>query len=236
MLLPIGDANHQRRSRPIVVPLIAVACGAVWLLQLSRGEAFSYGWATVPYEITTGEDLVGKALVTIDGQRAVIHQYPGPTPIHLTLLSAMFMHGSWGHLLGNLLYLLIFADQIEDRLGRLRFLVFYLLCGLAAGLAQVAWSPRSPIPCLGASGAIAGALGAYLVTHPRNPVHVLVLIQVVALPAWLVLGLWIVLQVFSQVSSPAAEASGVAYLAHIGGFVAGVILVFLMTPRANRGR
>jgi membrane associated rhomboid family serine protease len=153
----------------------------------------------------------------------------------------MFMHGGWMHILGNMLYLWIFGDQIEDHLGHLKFLLFYILCGLAAAFAQILYNPDSVIPTLGASGAIAGVLGAYLIRHPTNSVRVLMGRYITRMPAAVVLGFWIVLQIFSQVGTPAGEASGVAYMAHIGGFAAGVVLVFVMrigsgSEDTDRGR
>ena len=224
-MLPIGDDNRARRTRPVVVPILVAANVIVWFAQLASGEAFTGGWSAVPYEITTGLDLVGVDVIELAGERHRNALYPGPSPVALTLLSSMFMHGSWGHLLGNLLYLVVFGDQIEDLLGRVRFLAFYLACGVCAALAQVAWDPTSTIPCLGASGAIAGVLGAYLVRFPTNTVQVLLIVAIVGLPAWLVLGFWIVLQVLSQSGSHAGQAAGVAYLAHIGGFAAGLLLI-----------
>jgi membrane associated rhomboid family serine protease len=137
------------------------------------------------------------------------------------------------HILGNMLYLWIFGDNVEDLLGKGRYLVFYLVCGIAASLAQVFYGPDSHIPSLGASGAIAGVLGAYAIKFPKNKVRVLMFRAVTYMPAILVLGLWIALQVFSQVGTPAGEASGVAYMAHIGGFVAGVILVLILGRRVR---
>jgi membrane associated rhomboid family serine protease len=139
----------------------------------------------------------------------------------------MFMHGSWMHIIGNMVYLLIFGDQIEDEFGHFKFLFFYLAAGVGATVAQVMASPESVIPCVGASGAIAGTLGAYLVLHPNNRVRVLVIRSIVMLPASLVLGMWIVMQLFGQVESAAGKASGVAYMAHIGGFVVGVVASFI---------
>ena len=136
------------------------------------------------------------------------------------------------HIIGNMLYLLIFGDQVEDMLGHARFLLFYILCGVAASLAHVFFDPDSIIPSLGASGAIAGVLGAYLITHPNNRVRVLVMRQMMLLPASIVLGGWIVLQIISQVSLLDTESGGgVAYMAHIGGFVAGIPLFFLLRKR-----
>jgi membrane associated rhomboid family serine protease len=182
----------------------------------------------VPYELTHGQDLTGTRTVEAGGEAFPVRLYPGPTPIYLTLLSAMFMHASWLHILGNMLYLWIFGDQIEHLLGRGRFIVFYLLCGLAASVAQILYGPDGVVPSLGASGAIAGVLGAYMVKFPRNRVRVLVGRGLTTMPALLVLGLWIVLQFFAQVGTPASEATGVAYMAHIGGFVAGIVLVMVM--------
>jgi membrane associated rhomboid family serine protease len=231
--LPLGDDNSLRLTTPFVVWGLVAVNAAVWLLQQQLGPEFSNGYACVPREITTGQDLVGEQTLYVehDGVRqpVAIQQGPGPHPIQLTLLTSMFMHGSWMHIIGNMLYLVIFADQIEDLLGHARFVLFYLLCGLAAGVAQIAYRPDSIIPCLGASGAIAGCLGAYLVKYPTNGVRVIVGRSLVVLPAWIVLGGWIALQVFSQVGSVSNTAGGgVAYLAHIGGFAAGVVLVFLL--------
>jgi membrane associated rhomboid family serine protease len=237
MFMPLGDDNAARRTRPVVVYGLILVNVLVWLLQLSMGDAFTMGFSTIPYEITNGTDLVGTKRILVDGQSIALRHYPGPVPIYLTLLTSMFMHGSWMHIIGNMVYLWIFGDQIEDRLGRAKFLAFYLLCGLAAGLAQVLFQPKSMIPGLGASGAIAGVLGAYLVKHPTNRVRVLFINRVVALPALIVLGGWIVLQVISQVSVVGSAGGGVAYMAHIGGFVAGMVLIFLFdrSGRASVG-
>jgi membrane associated rhomboid family serine protease len=230
-MLPLGDDNSARRTTPVVVYGLILVNALVWLLQLSQGDAFTMGFSTVPYEITHGTDLVGVKRIVVDGHAQALRHYPGPTPIYLTLLTSMFMHGGWMHIIGNMVYLFIFGDQIEDRLGRVKFLLFYLVCGIAASLAQVMFHPDSLIPALGASGAIAGVLGAYLVLHPRNRVRVLAFNAILHVPAIIVLGGWIVLQIISQVSV-VQGAGGVAYMAHIGGFVAGMILIFLLT----RGR
>jgi membrane associated rhomboid family serine protease len=229
MVIPIGDEPSGLRTPPYVVYGLIAINVLVWLLQLQVGESFTNGWSTVPYEITHGQDLIGTRTVMAGGEAFPVRLYPGPTPIYFTLLSAMFMHGSWLHILGNMLYLWIFGDQIEYLLGRGRFIVFYLLCGLAASLAQILYSPEAVVPSLGASGAIAGVLGAYMIKFPRNRVRVLMGRGVTTMPALMVLGLWILLQFFSQVGTPAGEATGVAYMAHIGGFVAGIALVLLMT-------
>jgi membrane associated rhomboid family serine protease len=230
--MPLSDDNSQRRTTPIVTWALIAINGLVWFLQLSAGEPFTNGYSTVPYEITHGVDLIGTQNVVAGGQVFPIHLYAGPHPIYLTLLTSMFMHGSWMHILGNMLYLWIFGDNVEDLLGHGRYLVFYLICGLAASLAQVFVGPNGYVPSLGASGAIAGVLGAYLIKYPKNQVRVLALRFITTMPAYIVLGFWIVLQVFSQVGSSASEASGVAYMAHIGGFAAGVILVMLLARRS----
>jgi membrane associated rhomboid family serine protease len=155
---------------------------------------------------------------------------PGPVPIYLTILSAMFMHGGIGHILGNLLYLWIFGDNVEHRFGHGVFLAFYLVSGVAATFAQVALDPGSVIPNLGASGAISGVLGAYLVLFPKNRVHAVFFFRVIAIPAALALGLWIFLQFVNGFGAIAAteQTGGVAYGAHIGGFAAGVLLAFVL--------
>lgn len=229
MLLPLGDDNSDRHTTPVITYLLIGVNVLVWLLELSLGERFINGYSTVPMEIMTGNDLVGPHSVQAGGQTVAIQLYPGPTPIHLTLLTSMFMHASWMHILGNMLYLWIFGDNIENRIGPARFLGFYLVCGLVASLAHVAFAMDSTIPSLGASGAIAGVLGAYLVLFPRRKVRVMMLRQIVQMPAFIVLGFWILLQFFGQFS--VAGEGGVAYMAHIGGFVAGVALIFLFGGR-----
>jgi len=226
---PLGDDNSARRTIPYMVWTIVAINVAVWFLQLYLGDDFNNGYAVVPQKITTGVDFGDPQTVTIPGQDqpVVINEALGPHPIYLTLLTAMFMHGGWLHIAGNMLYMVIFADQIEDLLGHGRFVLFYLLCGLAAGLAQVLAAPHSVIPCLGASGAIAGCLGTYLVKYPTNPVRVIVLNAIMPLPAWIVLGAWFALQLISQARSIDGQ-SGVAYMAHIGGFICGVVLVFVL--------
>lgn len=220
----------DRHTVPIVTYALIAINVAVWFLELSLGEPFINGYSTVPAEITSGTDLVGAHTVEAGGQRIPIQLYPGPTPIHLTLISSMFMHASWMHILGNMLYLWIFGDNIENRIGAVKFLVFYLVCGLVASLAHIAFAMNSVIPSLGASGAIAGVLGAYLVLFPRRKVRVMVMRQIVHMPAFIVLGLWILLQVFGQFTVTGG-GGGVAYLAHIGGFVAGAVLIFLFGGR-----
>jgi rhomboid family protein len=231
MVMPLRDDDTDRRTVPIVTYALIAVNILVWLIELGLGEKFINGFSTVPFEITHNTDLVGMQTIHAGGQSIPIRLYPGPTPIYLTLLFSMFMHASWLHIGGNMLYLWIFGDNIEDRLGRVKFLVFYLLCGLAASAADIMFKADSIIPSLGASGAIAGVLGAYLVLFPKRKVKVLVARQVVAMPAFIVLGLWILLQVFSQISVVGGQTGGIAYMAHIGGFVAGVALILLFGGR-----
>jgi membrane associated rhomboid family serine protease len=209
----------------------------VFILQLSGGDQFTVAYAAVPYEITNGVDLVRP--VSLPGT-GVIPQAPGPTPIYLTLFTSMFMHGGFMHIIGNMLYLWIFGDNIEDNFGHVKFVIFYLICGLIAAFAQIMFDPDSVIPTLGASGAIAGVLGAYLVMFPHNRVRSIVplgfLLTTVELPAIVVLGFWIVIQFFSQYAAitdvtQQTRGGGVAYMAHIGGFIAGLILSFFFRRR-----
>ena len=232
MVMPLRDDDTDRHTVPVVTYALIAVNVIVWLIELNLGDRFINGYSTVPFEITNGKDLVGMQTIQAGGESVSIQLYPGPTPIYLTLLSSMFMHASWAHILGNMLYLWIFGDNIEDRIGSAKFLIFYLVCGLAASAAHIMFGPDSVIPSLGASGAIAGVLGAYLVLFPKRSVKVLMARQIVNMPAFIVLGMWIVLQVFSQISVVGGEGGGVAYMAHIGGFVAGVALIFLFGKRA----
>jgi len=229
--MPLRDDDIDRRTVPVVTYALIAVNILVWLIEIGLGEKFINGYSTVPFEITHNTDLVGMQTVQAGGQSIPIHLYPGPTPIYLTLLFSMFMHASWLHIAGNMLYLWIFGDNIEDRIGHAKFFVFYLVCGLAASAAEILFQPNSVIPSLGASGAIAGVLGAYLILFPRRQIRVLVARQIVNMPAFMVLGLWIVLQVVSQVGVAGAQTGGVAYMAHIGGFVAGVALILLIRGR-----
>ncbi|GAA5484274.1 rhomboid family intramembrane serine protease [Haloferula sargassicola] len=224
MFFPISD-DDSTLVRPAWVTIFVLAANvALFLLQYLH-PAFSYGFAAVPAEITTGKDLVGTVTATLGGQEVAIRHAAGPVPIQLTVLSAMFMHGGWLHLGGNMLYLWIFGDNVEHRFGAVRFLIFYLVSGIAATFAQIAVDPDSIIPTLGASGAISGVLGAYMVLFPTNRVHCLLFFRMVSLPAVLVLGLWILLQFANGGGQIMAseQTGGVAYAAHIGGFFAGLI-------------
>jgi len=229
--MPLRDDDTDRRTVPVVTYALIAANVLVWLIELASGDRFINGYSTVPYEITHNTDLVGMQTIHAGAESASIRLYPGPTPIYLTLIFAMFMHASWLHIAGNMLYLWIFGDNIEDRIGHQKFLAFYVICGIAASAAHILFGPDSRIPSLGASGAIAGVLGAYLVLFPKRSVRVLMGRQIVNMPAFMVLGLWILLQVFAQVSVAGTEGGGVAYMAHIGGFVAGLVLIYLFGGR-----
>jgi rhomboid family protein len=237
MLFPIGDDNSARRRTPIVTYLLIAVNVLVFLLQLSS-DSFTYGYSVVPYEITHGIDLIGPGGYDRAGRMVAAPQAPGPPSVYLTLLTAMFMHGGYLHIAGNMLYLWIFGDNVEDRLGHAKYLAFYLLCGLLASATHIFFGPDSRIPSLGASGAIAGVLGAYLVLYPHQRVRVLIplgiFMQFTELPAILVIGFWALLQFLNGFGSIAqtAQGGGVAYMAHVGGFVAGLILIFLFGGRA----
>lgn len=233
MLIPIGDDDRALYRRSYVTTALLVANALVFLLLQggSADNAFTYGWSAVPFELTTGEDLVGMRQMIVNGRALQIPQAPGPSPIWITALTAMFMHGGFGHLAGNLLYLWIFGDNVEHRFGHRVFLAFYLVSGLAATATQVALAPESIVPTLGASGAISGVLGAYLVLFPRNRVLALFFVWIVSIPAVVAIGIWIALQVLSGWSTllmPDAAAGGVAYGAHLGGFAAGVVLAVVL--------
>ena len=208
-MFPLGDDNSARKSVPVVTFVLIALNVLVFFLELQGGESFIRQWAFIPRRF--GENPAGDVP---------------------TVFTAMFMHGGWLHLGGNMLYLWIFGDNVEDVFGPVKFLLFYLVCGVAATFAQYYFSMRSGIPNVGASGAIAGVLGAYLLMFPNSRVNVLVYNRVVQMPALAVLGFWIVLQVFSGVGSIAVtdettDKGGVAYMAHVGGFVAGFLLAFL---------
>lgn len=227
-MFPIGDDNSDVVITPYVNYIFIGLNVLVFLLlqQLGSNEAFTYAFSLVPQEVTTGVDLVGPQTITVGQQTAQLNHYDTPLPVYFNFISSMFMHGGFGHIFGNMLYLWIFGDNLENLLGRIRFAVFYLICGIAAALAQVVMGPDSIIPMLGASGAISGVLGGYLVLFPKRKVRALLLKMYTTVPAWVALGLWIGYQIVLGYMSP-SEGGGVAYAAHIGGFVAGVVLIKL---------
>jgi membrane associated rhomboid family serine protease len=236
-MLPIGDQNEPWHGPALVTwALIAVNIGVFLLLQGAGGDAtFTYGWSAVPLEITSGVDLLDPQQWVVAGETYLVPQAPGPEPIQLTLLSSMFMHADFLHLGGNMLFLWIFGDNVEHRAGRPLYLLAYLGAGLVGALAQILSTPDSPIPTLGASGAISGVLGAYLVLFPGNRVTAIIFRFITQVPAVVAIGMWIAFQVISSlVADP--TAGGVAYLAHIGGFAAGVVagLAFRLIPARPR--
>ncbi len=233
MLFPISDDDRDLKGfAPITIALILANLAVFFLLQgAGENEMFTYGWSVIPYELSNGIDLVAPEAISINGQQEFIPQAPGPMPIYLTVFSAMFMHGGYMHLFGNLLYLWIFGDNVEQRFGKFAFLMFYLVSGIVATFAQVYLDPSGVIPNLGASGAISGVLGAYMVLFPRNRVHAIFLWTIVSIPAVIAIGAWIVMQFVSgwgSLVAPGETAGGVAYAAHIGGFICGVVLAFVM--------
>jgi membrane associated rhomboid family serine protease len=223
MFLPIRDDNPHTITPFVNYTLLAI-CILVFVWQFSLGDEGGQR-AVMAYGFTPA---------TFFGQAALPGDVPYLPPI-LTMFTSMFMHGGWMHLGGNMLYLWIFGDNIEASLGHKRYLVFYLLCGMAAALAQGFAAPGSDIPMVGASGAISGVLGAYLVLHPRSNIKVFVflfiIVTVINVPAFIVLGFWIVGQLMSSAAVDAGQP-GVAFIAHIGGFVAGAILVFFLKKRS----
>jgi membrane associated rhomboid family serine protease len=212
-MFPIGDDNSSRRITPLVTYALIVLNVLFFVIELGGGDAFIMKWAFIPSRFLANP----------------VADFP-------TLFTSMFMHAGWVHLGGNMLYLWIFGDNVEDRFGHVKFTIFYLLCGLGATFAQLMFSLDSNIPNLGASGAIAGVLGAYILMFPKGRIRVLQGRQVVQAPALMVIGFWIVLQLFSSIGSIAAttDTGGVAYMAHVGGFVAGFVLTFLFRGNTSR--
>jgi membrane associated rhomboid family serine protease len=238
-MLPLFDENLPGRGIPwVTIGLIATNIAVFLLLQGATGDnAFTWGWSAVPLEITHGVDLTAAQQITVGGTAYLIPEAPGPVPIQLTLLSSMFMHAGWLHLGGNMLFLWIFGDNVEHRAGPILFLAFYLVAGLVGSLAEILSSPASPVPSLGASGAISGVLGAYIVLYPANRVTAFIFRFLLQVPAWVVLGMWIALQLFNglAVTDAAAEVGGVAYLAHVGGFATGLLAGFLLLRLPDAG-
>ena len=221
-MFPVGDDRGPGSGVAIVTISLIVLNVLVFLLELGQGsegalQSFITAWGVVPREYSVGHDL--PPLI--------------PFPYWATLFTSMFLHGGWMHLGGNMLYLWIFGDNIERAMGSARYLAFYVICGVVAGLAHILFSGGSAVPSVGASGAISGVLGGYLLLFPQNRIKVLTRGGMTTVPALVVLGFWIVLQLFSQLGSIAqtSDGGGVAYMAHIGGFVAGLVLVKLFTAR-----
>lgn len=215
-MLPLGDSSRRPIHFPFMTLLLIAANTIMFVIELGQGDAFILKWSMVPANITAGKDLI-------------------------TLISAMFLHSGWLHILGNMLFFWVFGPEIEDVMGPISYLFFYLLGGLAASAAQIVVAPHSEIPNLGASGAIAAVMGAFLITYPRDRIRTIVIlgwwIQVAFLPAILLVGLWFVLQVVSELGALAVVQTGgggVAYMAHIGGFLFGLITCRLFESRRRR--
>ena len=210
-IVPLGDASRRPARVPVVTALIILVNAFVFLLELTRGETFVTQWSAVPAQIVSGHHWI-------------------------TILTAMFMHGSWSHIIGNMIFLWAFAPEIEDAMGRGRYLVFYLVGGMVAMLAQIAADPHSTVPNLGASGAIAAVMGAFIVTYPRDQIRTLLFIFVFArirfIPAALLIGIWFLSQLVHAGAVAQVQTGGVAYLAHIGGFIFGAATArFFENPR-----
>ena len=206
-MLPIGDDNSDRRTFPFVTyALIAINVLVFVLLELPQGEnldAFLTRWGTIPAQIVAGNGLI-------------------------TLITSMFLHGGLLHIGSNMLFLWIFGDNVEDAFGHILYLIFYFVCGIVASLAHVLVDPSSTVPGVGASGAIAGVLAGYIVLFGSRPVRVLMRGMLTTVPSYVMIGLWIVTQVISGFGALSGQSDGVAYWAHIGGFVAGLVLTFLL--------
>jgi membrane associated rhomboid family serine protease len=235
MLMPIGDDNSLNKGVPYVTYALIVANVLVWILCQGMGgdSNFTLAFSTVPAEILTGKDIITEAKTITDQYTGDQFLLPGlqRTPVHVyfTLITSMFMHGSWSHLLGNMLYLYIFGDNIESRLGSAKYLLFYLVTGVLASLSHVFSTyfmhQSSIIPSLGASGAISGILGGYLMLFPKVQVKALFIYRIIVIPAALALGLWIAFQIVSGLGIIGGKGGGVAYAAHVGGFIAGMLLI-----------
>jgi membrane associated rhomboid family serine protease len=209
-LVPLTDASRRPLRFPVVTSLIIVINVVVFILELSHGDAFVLRWSAIPADITKGHHWI-------------------------TLLTAMFLHASWSHILGNMVFLWAFGPEVEDSMGRGRYAAFYLLGGFVAMLAQVVVIPGSAVPNLGASGAIAAVMGAFLVTYPRDRIRsllvIFIFVRVTTIPAALLIGMWFVIQLFSLGSVATSQTGGVAYVAHVAGLVFGAVSVRLFQDR-----
>jgi len=240
MLLPIGDDNRDRTITPYINYLLIAVNFVVFIFleDYARNTNFIYTYSTLPAEILTGKDVAGPVGFPnpLTGEIEYILLGQSDIPVQATLLTSMFMHAGWAHLLGNMLYLWICGDNLENDMGHMRYFFFYLLCGVLAGLSHVFstafFEQNAFIPSLGASGAISGVLGGYLLMHPGRAMYVWIFFGVTAIPAIIVVGLWFVFQiVYGMGALGGQEAGGVAYAAHVGGFIAGFILVKLFVKR-----
>lgn len=226
-MFPIGDDNSDRVITPVVNYIFIGINVLVFLLlqQIGSNDTFTYAFSLVPREITSGIDITGIQVIRDSmGHTGEVPHYATPLPVYFNFLSSMFMHGSIMHIFGNMMFLFIFGDNLENLLGHLRYAVFYIVCGFAAAAAQILMDPSSIIPMLGASGAISGVLGGYILLFPQRQVRAIIFNFMTTVPAFVAVGIWIVLQLITGYLTP-ARTGGVAYAAHIGGFVAGLALV-----------
>ena len=213
MVFPVGTDESEHHTTPFVTYFLIAANVAVFLAELNLGDAFVKQWAFTPAEF-----------------------FAHPAQYFPTILTSMFLHGGWLHLIGNMAYLWSFGDNVENNFGHLPFLVFYIIAGVLAMFAQAAFMPGSTLPNVGASGAIAGVLGAYILMFPRGTVKLLTNAGIIHLPALVAIGGWILLQFISaagEFAKTAAEAGGIAYMAHIGGFFAGMVLALFFRTRSE---
>jgi len=222
-MIPIGDEQVTGGPPPLLNYALIALNVLAFLLELSQPseralQSFITAWGVVPREYSSGHDIA--PLI--------------PLPFWSTLITSMFLHGGWMHLGGNMLYLWIFGDNLNKVMGQVRYFLFYMVCGLAAGLAHIAFNSGSGVPSVGASGAISGVLGGYMVLFPRNRVRVMMRGGITAVPAYVMLGLWIVIQIVSGAMGQGGEGGGVAYMAHVGGFAAGLVLVKLFAAGRTR--
>jgi membrane associated rhomboid family serine protease len=243
MVFPLGD-NERTRIVPVATYTLIALNVMAFFVQMERGEAFTTAYAATPYEISHNFDIPEPVVLPVERSAAsvlrpvreavVIPQRAVPFPVWFTLFTSMFLHGGLMHLAGNMLYLWIFGDNVEEVLGSVRFVIVYVCCGLAASIAQILANTESMIPTLGASGAIAGVMGAYLIWFPRNRVRVLFLYNVIEVPALLMIGLWIGAQFWQSLGSfGRPETGGVAYLAHVAGAACGVFVGYLFREIAR---
>ena len=229
-MFPIGDDNSDRQIVPVVNYAIVGINILVFLFlqQLGNNETFDNAFALVPKEITHGIDMIGPQVIQVGAETARINHFEAPLSVYFNFLSSMFMHGDIMHIFGNMLFLFIFGDNLENALGHIRYLVFYILCGLAAAAAQIIMGPDSIIPMLGASGAISGVLGGYILLFPNRQVRAIMFNFVTTVPAFVAIGIWIVYQMVLGYLSPSG-GGGVAYAAHIGGFIMGIASIKIFT-------
>ena len=236
MVFPISDDNTGRVRTPYVTyALIALnVLVFVFLQGMGTNDQFTYAFSTVPQEIRTGQDVARDVTIVVGDEHGTIALQPTPGSVYLTLLTSMFMHGSLMHLLGNMLFLWIFGDNVEDDLSHGRYAAFYLVTGVIASLSHVVstfvFADNPFIPSLGASGAISGVMGGYLILHPHRRVRVIMFRMLTDVPGYVAVGLWFLFQLisaFGMIGLGPQAGGGVAFMAHIGGFIAGVVLVKL---------